>query len=85
MRENQVGSLPRTFWLDLGFMMVAFAYLEGRRGLKGSFLNKGVRFLVRIGLNVPVLLPRGLMVAVDTKSRNGRRKDWETGKAQRRG
>lgn len=32
VRENQVGSLRRIFWLDLGFMMVAFAYPEGVEG-----------------------------------------------------
>jgi len=29
VRENQVGSLLKTFWLVLGFMMIAFANPKG--------------------------------------------------------
>jgi len=63
VRENQVGSLLKTFWLVLGFMMIAFANPKGAEAaLRGQFLNKGVRFSARARLNISAWLPFGLMV-----------------------
>jgi len=54
-RESQVGSLLKMFWFALGFMIVAFANPRGAEaGRQGEFLNKGVRFSVRIRLNISV-------------------------------
>ena len=65
VRESQVGRLLKIFWLALGFMMGASATLKGGGGSGGrGFLNKGVRFLVKCGLQIPTQPPYGLMVAV---------------------
>jgi hypothetical protein len=65
VRESQVGSLLKMFWLVLGFMMIAFANPKGAEAaMRGEVLNKGVRFSVRSRLDVPSELPFGLMVVV---------------------
>lgn len=65
VRENQEGSLRRTFWFVLGFMMIAFASPKGAEAAQGSgSLDKGVRVSVRGGSNIPAWLPFGLMVVV---------------------
>ena len=54
VRESQVGSLLKMFWLGLDFMIIAFAKPEGTKvALKSRFLDKGVRFFGKDSFGCP--------------------------------
>ena len=63
VRENQVGSLLRIFWFILDFIITTFTNPKGTEAtLKGEFVDKGMQFSVKTGLNVRFLY--SLMVIV---------------------